>query len=138
MRKHVGFSRLVFMVFSLTAVTLDAEIVILGIQTIIWQSWCLHWTILGAISSAWGRPGETWEQQERHVGFQRSIFNDFGVILGAHFESFLGSYLSNSVFLWGLFPSTSLCASILSGILDGWSSENNVFVMKVLQKQCFR
>ena len=80
-------------------------------KAIIWQAWCLHFTILGAILSAWGRPGGLWEQQERHVGFWRQIFSDFGMILGAHFERFLGLDGSNSVFLLGL-VSRSLFASI--------------------------
>ena len=69
-----------FLAFSLIAVTLGTEIVILGILELSFSGlfWCLHFTILGAILSAWGRPGGPWEQQERHVGFQRQIFIDFG------------------------------------------------------------
>ena len=77
----------------------------------IMQAWCLHLTILGVILSACGRPGRPWEQQERHVGFRRQIFSDFGMILGAHFERLLGLDGSNSVFLLGL-VSKSFFASI--------------------------
>ena len=71
-------------------------------------------------------------QQERHVGFRRQIYSDFGMILRAHFERFLGLDKSNSVFLLGR-VSRSLFASILNGIIDSWSSENRVFLRNILQ-----
>ena len=73
-------------------------------KPIIWQAWCLHFTTLGTILSAWGHPGGPWEQQEGHVGVRSKIFSDFGLILGPHFESFLSSDGLNSVFFWSLFP----------------------------------
>ena len=59
------------------------------------------------------------------------------MILGAHFERFLGLDGSNSVFFWGSFPVRFL-HRFLSGIIDSWSFENKVFARKVLQKPCFR
>ena len=58
------------------------------------------------------------------------------MILGAHFERFLGLDGSNSVFFRGLFPGRFL-HRFLNGIIDSWSFENKVFVRKVLQKPCF-
>ena len=58
------------------------------------------------------------------------------MILGAHFERFLGLDGSNSVFFWALFPGRFL-RRFLSGIIDSWRFGNKVFVRKVLQKLCF-
>ena len=59
------------------------------------------------------------------------------MILGAHFERFLGFDELNSVFFRSLFPGR-LLHRFLSGIIDSWSFENKVFVQKVLQKPRFR
>ena len=71
------------------------------------------------------------------MGVRSKIFNDFGSILGAHFESFLSSDGLNSVFFWSLFPGNFL-HRLSNGIIDSWSFQKKVLVMKVLQKQCFR
>ena len=60
-------------------------------KTMIWEAWCFHFGILGAILASWGHPGRPCEQQEGHVGIHGRIFSDFGVILGPHFESFSGA-----------------------------------------------
>ena len=47
-----------FMVFLLTAVTLDMDIVFFGCpKPIIWQARCFHFSTRGAILAAWGHPG---------------------------------------------------------------------------------
>ena len=92
---------------------------------------------LETILSAWGHPWGPWEQQEGHVGVRNEIFSDLGLILGPHFESFLGLDGLNSMFVLGLFPGHFL-HRFLSGMIDSWSSQNKVFVRKVLQKPCFR
>ena len=99
MWKQVGFWRLFFIVFPVTAVTLDTNFAISGVQPIILQACCLHVPTLGTVLSAWGHPGGPWEQQEGHVWVRSKIFSDFGLILGPHFESFLSSDGFNSVFL---------------------------------------
>ena len=81
-----------------------------------------------------GRPGE---KQEGHVGVRNEIFTDFGLICGSHFESFLGLDGLNSMFVLEWFPSYFL-HRFSSGIIDSRSSQNKVFVRKVLQKPCFR
>ena len=43
---------------------------------------------VGAILASRGRPARPWEQQEGHEGIQDRILNDFGMILGPHFEGF--------------------------------------------------
>ena len=73
----------------------------------------------------------------RTRGVRNEIFSDFGLILGPHFESFLGLDGLNSMFVLGLFPGHFL-HRFSSGIIDSWSSQNKVFVRKVLQKPCFR
>ena len=69
------------------AVTLGVHI------AIIWKAWCLHFGIPSTILAAWGHPGTPWEQQEGRVGVQNQIVIDLVMILGLHFESFLGSGL---------------------------------------------
>ena len=104
MWKQLGFWSLFFIVFPVTAVTLDTDFAILASKTYHLEACCLHFTTLGTILSAWGHPGGPWEQQEGHVGVRSKIFSDFGLILGSHFESFLNSDGLNSVFFWSLFP----------------------------------
>ena len=70
------------------------------------------------------------------MGVRSKIFNDFGMILGPHFESFLSSDGLNSVFFWSLFSGHFL-HRFFNGIIDSWSSENKVFARKVLQKNMF-
>ena len=65
------------------------------------------------------------------------VSSDFGLILGPHFDSFLGLDGLNFMFVLGLFPGHFL-HRFSSGIIDSWSSQNKVFVRKVLQKNCFR
>ena len=89
MWKQVGFWSLFFIVFPVTAVTLDTNFTILGVQNL-----------------SFGHPGGPWEQQEGHVGVRSKIFNDFGLILGPHFESFLSSDGLNSVFFGACFQVT--------------------------------
>ena len=101
------------------------------------EACCLHFTTLGTILSAWGHPGGPWEQQEGHVGVRNKILIDFGLIFGGHFEKLLGFDGLNSMFVLGLFPGHFLHA-FSSGMIDSWSSQNKVFVRKVLQKPCFR
>ena len=91
----------------------------------------------GTILSAWGHPRGPWERQEGHVGVRNKILIDFGLIFRPHFESFLGFDGLNSMFVLGLFPGDFL-HRFSSGIIDSWSSQNKVFVRKVLQKPCFR
>ena len=70
------------------------------------------------------------------MGVWNQIWNDFGMILGSHFESFLGlDGLDSMFFCWACFQAF---ASVLGGIMDSWSSQNKVIVKKVLQKPCFR
>ena len=90
--------------FPVTAVTLDTNFAIFGVQTYHLEACCLHFTTLGTILSAWGHPGGPWEQQEGHVGVRSKILSDFGLILGPHFESFLGLDVLDSMFVFGLFP----------------------------------
>jgi hypothetical protein len=82
---------------------------------------CLHFSTLGTILSAWGHPGGPWEQQEGHVGVRSKIFSDFGLIVGFHFESFLGSDELNSLFFGSLFPGNFL-HPFSNGIIDSWGS----------------
>ena len=42
------------------------------------------------ILSAWGHPRGPWGQQEGHVRLRNEMFNDFLLIWGFHFDSFLG------------------------------------------------
>ena len=88
---------------------------------------------LATILSAWGHPRGPWEQQEGHVGVRNKIFIDFGLIFGPHFDSFLGFDGLNSMFVLGLFPGHFL-HPFSNGMIDSWSSQNKVFVRKVLQK----
>ena len=104
-------------------------------KPIIWQAWCL-W------SQTWGpfwQLGDTLGTSAGggHMRVQRQIIIDFGTILGPPIESFWGWDGLNSMFCSGLFPGNFL-HWFLSGIIHSWSSENKVFVRKVLQKQCFR
>ena len=91
----------------------------------------------GTILSAWGHPRGPWEQQEGHVGVRNKIFNDFGLIFGPHLENLLGFDGLNSMFVLGLFAGDFL-HRFSSGIIDSWSSQNKVFVRKLLQKPCIR
>ena len=119
--KQVGFWSLFFMLLPVTAVTLDTILLFGASKTYHLEACCLHFTTLGTILSAWGHPGEPWEQQEGHVGVRSKIFSDFGLILGPHFDSFLSSDELNSVFFWSLFPGHFL-HRFLYAIIDSWSS----------------
>ena len=61
------------------------------------------------------------------------VLIDLGLIGGPYFESFLGLDGLNSMFVLGLFPGQFL-HRFSSGIVDSWSSQNKVFVRKVLHK----
>ena len=121
MWKQLGFWSLFFIVFPVTAVTLDTNFAILGVQNLSFGGLLPPFYHPGTILSAWGHPGGPWEQQEGHVGVRSKIFSDFGLILGPHFESFLSSDGLNSVFFWSLFPGHFL-HRFLGGIIDSWSS----------------
>ena len=49
-------------------------------KPIIWQAWCIHLSILGAILTAWGHLGGPWEQQEGHMEARNLIFGHLEVI----------------------------------------------------------
>ena len=99
------------MAFSFIAVTLGKEIVILGIQK-------LSFGRPGASILASSEPfcqlgdalGDHGSSRNDTLGSETD-FSDFGMILGVHFERFLGLDKSTSVFLLGLVP-RSLFASI--------------------------
>ena len=65
------------------------------------------------------------------MGVRSKIFTDFGLICGPHFKSFLGFDGLNSMFVLSLFPSDFL-HRFSNGIIDSWSSQNKVFVRKVI------
>ena len=72
-------------------------------KPIIWQAWCLHFTTLGTILTAWGHPRGLGEQQEGHVGAGNQTFNDFGMIWGRNLESFLGLGALDYMFIGACF-----------------------------------
>ena len=102
MWKQVGFWSLFFIVFPVTAVTLDTNFAILGVQNL----------SFGGLLPPFYDPGNHSVQK---------IFIDFGLILGSHFDSFLSSDGLNSVFFWSLFPGHFL-HRLSDGIIDSWSS----------------
>ena len=128
MWKQVGFWSLFFIVIPVTAVTLDTIFAILCVQNL----------SFGGLLPPFYHPGGPFCQLgEGHVGVQSKIFNDFGLILGPHFESFLSSDGLNFVFFWSSLPGYFL-HGFFGGIIGSCSSWNKVFVLKVLQKTCFR
>ena len=77
--KQVGFWSLVFIVFPVTAVTLDTNFAIFGVQNLSFGGVLPPFSYPGDHFVTLGHPGGAWEQQEGHVGV-------------------------NSVFFWSLFP----------------------------------
>ena len=89
MRQQVGFWSLFFIVFPVTAVTLDTNFAILGVQNLSFGGLLPpfyhpgdHFVSLGTFWGTMGAAGRT-------RGVRSKIFSDFGLILGPHFESFL-------------------------------------------------
>ena len=120
------------MAFLLIAVSLDMDIAILGVQNLsfgrpgafIFPPWVrCHYVSLGTL----------WPAGRIRLG-PAPVFNEFGMVLGPHFESSFGS--DGLIFLFGL-VSMPLFASISNGILVSRSSRNMVFVRKVLQTNMF-
>ena len=112
---------MVFIVFPVTAVTLDTNFIILGVQNPSFGGLLPPFYHPGDHFVSLGTPWGPWEQQEGHVGVRSKIFNDFGLILGPHLESFLSSDELNSVFFWSLFPG-HFSHRFSYGIIDSWSS----------------
>ena len=58
-----------------------------------------------AILAPRDRPGAPWKRQDGHELLQNRIFNDFGVILGPRYLSFLSSRSLQFHFCWALVDS---------------------------------
>ena len=90
-RKPVGFWRLVFIVFSVTAVALDTNFAILVSKTYHLAGLLPPFYHPGDYFVSLGTPSGTMGAAGRTRGDpKRDFFSDLGVILGPHFESFLG------------------------------------------------
>ena len=97
MWKQVGFWSLVFIVFAVTAVTLDTNFAILGVQNLsfggLLPPLCHPGDHFVSLGTPWGTMGAA----GRTRGVRSKIFSDFGLILGSHFDSFSNSDGLNSV-----------------------------------------
>ena len=116
-RKQVVFWRSFFMVFPLVALTWDTIFNILGVQNLSFDR------PVASIFLPWGpfcQLGTPERTMEGHMGAQNQIFSDFcwfWLILGARFESVLGSNGLNSfVFFWACFQVT-VCVDFWVGLL---------------------
>ena len=97
MWKQVGFWSVLFIVFPVTAVTLDTIFAISGVQNPLFGGLLPPFYQPGDHFVSLGTPWGTMGAAGRTRGVRSKIFSDFGLILGSHFDSFSNSDGLNSV-----------------------------------------
>ena len=81
MWKQVGFLSLVFIVFQVTAVALDTNFAILGVQNLSFGGLLPPFYHPGD-HFVRGHPGGPWEQQEGHVGVRSKMTESTPRVIG--------------------------------------------------------